>query len=67
MYGSRKRTGEWILCRFFVCTFMCVYIYIRMCAYLGGDCEKTGNTAANVVQIDVELYLSLALSFSLSQ
>lgn len=45
---------------FYVC------VYIRMCAYLGGDCEKTGNTAANV-QIDVELYLSLALSFSLSQ
>lgn len=30
-------------------------------------CGIKGNTAANAVQIDVELYLSLALSFSISQ
>lgn len=49
---------------------MCVCVSVSMCAYFGDDGilrKIKGNTAANVVQIDVELYLSLALSFSLSQ
>lgn len=49
---------------------VCVCVSVSMCAYFGDDGilrKIKGNTAANVVQIDVELYLSLALSFSLSQ
>ncbi len=53
---------------------MCVCVRERacicICTYLEDDgvlCELKGNTAANVIQTDVELYLSLALSFSLSQ
>lgn len=50
--------------------YVCVCVSVSMCAYFGDDGilrKIKGNTAANVVQIDVELYLSLALSFSLSQ
>lgn len=50
-----------------VCVCMCLYLHVRI--YLGDDrilCKIKGNTAANV-QIDVKLYLNLALSFSLSQ
>lgn len=53
-----------------VCVRVCVCVSVSMCAYFGDDGilrKIKGNTAANVVQIDVELYLSLALSFSLSQ
>lgn len=52
------------------CMYVCVCVSVSMCAYFGDDGilrKIKGNTAANVVQIDVELYLSLALSFSLSQ
>lgn len=43
-----------------MCTCVCVCVCISMCAYFGDDgilCKIKGNTAANVVQIDVELYL----------
>lgn len=52
------------------CVRVRVCVSVSMCAYFGDDGilrKIKGNTAANVVQIDVELYLSLALSFSLSQ
>lgn len=65
MYCSRKRIDEWTCLSLHVCGCMCACI----CVYLqdGGIlCEIKGNTASNV-QIDVELCLSLALSFSLSQ
>lgn len=72
-----KKENQWIdllgalaLARMqvFVCTFRCVCVC--MCTYLGDDgilCEIKENTAANVVQVDVELYLGLARSFSLTQ
>lgn len=64
MYCSGKIIDEWVVCRS-VC--VCLYLHVRI--YLGDDrilCKIKGNTAANV-QIDVKLYLNLALSFSLSQ
>lgn len=70
MYCSGKIIDELIVCRCLCALlYVCVSV-ICMCAYLGDDgilCEIKGNTAANIVQIDVKLYLNLALSFSLSQ
>lgn len=47
--------------------YMCVSMYLHVCGDDGILCKIKEDIAANVVQIDVELYLSLALSFSLSQ
>ena len=58
-----------------VCKCLCALLYVceyvfaseRICGDDGILCKIKEDIAANVVQIDVELYLSLALSFSLSQ
>lgn len=78
MYYSRNRINELICsgvhvivcyeCTCFVSVFECAFLHVHI-RILGNDgilCEIKGNTAANV-QNDVKLYLSLALSFSLSQ
>lgn len=69
MYCSRNRINELICSGVHVlectcCVFECAHTYLGNGGIL---CVIKGNTAANVVQIDVKLYLSLALSFSLSQ